>query len=239
MLYTIACCQIGIFALFYFLEISHPATHRPAPKHFNYWWTALNIFSVFWTQLALYAWIDIDAIGYRPEGHPALLGMALYVVYSFINYWAHRIKHSNRFLWHTIHKLHHSPSNMVSKLAFYRHPFEILFNTFVIFIFGKLLFNLPYEVVGVVLLIEGSLECFHHSNIKTPKKLLWIRFFIQTPEMHLVHHEYGKHRSNYAPFLWDTIFGTAEFPRHQIQQLGFKNSHTVIPFLFFTRNLDK
>ena len=35
----------------------------------------------------------------------------------------------------------------------------------------------------------------YHSNIKTPK---WFRYFIQTPELHSIHHQFGVHKYNFG-----------------------------------------
>lgn len=235
MLYTITLIQAAIFLFFLLVERLRPASDLPPPKHFDLWWLALNTFSMLWAQVAFFAWIDLDGVGLKLALSPIAQGFTLYILYSFINYWIHRFKHSNKFLWEKVHRLHHSPSNMVTKIAFYRHPLEIALNTLVIFIFGKVVFDISFEVMALVLTIEGSLECFHHSNIRTPPKLRWLGYIIQVPEMHLAHHEYGKHQSNYAPFLWDTIFGTRCTPRHKISQLGFKNSNNVAPYIFLKK----
>jgi sterol desaturase/sphingolipid hydroxylase (fatty acid hydroxylase superfamily) len=72
----------------------------------------------------------------------------------------------------------------------------------------------------VWLLKEGVIATYHHANINTPKKMRWISLFIQTPEMHLIHHQKGLHRYNYVTFLWDTVFKTARIPKNWDDELG-------------------
>ena len=70
-----------------------------------------------------------------------------------------------------------------------------------------------YPLLGCSL--EGALwfnffaatgEFFYHSNFKSPP---WLKYFIQTPELHSVHHELDVHRYNFADLpIWDRMFGT-------------------------------
>jgi sterol desaturase/sphingolipid hydroxylase (fatty acid hydroxylase superfamily) len=71
-------------------------------------------------------------------------------------------------------------------------------------------------------------ELFYHANIRTPH---WVTYFIQTPELHSVHHQLDVHHYNYADLpLWDRLFGTYRdadtfaarcgFPRNNERQLG-------------------
>jgi sterol desaturase/sphingolipid hydroxylase (fatty acid hydroxylase superfamily) len=49
-------------------------------------------------------------------------------------------------------------------------------------------------------------EYLYHGNLKTPA---WLRYLIQTPELHSIHHQYDVHAFNYGDIpLWDRMFGT-------------------------------
>lgn len=49
-------------------------------------------------------------------------------------------------------------------------------------------------------------EYFYHANVRTPR---WLRFIIQTPELHSIHHQYDVHSYNFGDIpLWDRLFGT-------------------------------
>ena len=49
-------------------------------------------------------------------------------------------------------------------------------------------------------------EYFYHANLRSPS---WLRFLIQTPELHSVHHQLDVHAHNYSDIpLWDRLFGT-------------------------------
>ncbi len=232
MLYTIAHIQIVIFCFFFLMERLFPHLNHPVPRLFTFWWCCIGLFALMWLRMVFFVWTDSPG-GYLTIGGPVIVeGCITYLFYSFGNYWFHRWKHSNPWLWRVIHCLHHSTSHMEAKLSFYRHPLEIMINTIYILLLGKVIFNISVEAIAIALMIEGALECFHHSNIKTPSRIKKLGYVIQLPEMHLVHHQYGLHKYNYSPFIWDTIFGTAYIPETWNKKLGFKNSFSVTHFLF-------
>lgn len=158
---------------------------------------------------------------------PLLQGFIGWLVGTFFFYWWHRLRHARGF-WVIFHQVHHSPSRIEAITAFYKHPIEILADS-------ALAAMILYLLLGCSL--EGALwfnffaavgEIFYHSNIRTPQ---WIRYFIQTPELHSIHHQLDVHRFNFADLpLWDRLFGTyrdAEqfsgqcgFPRHNERHLG-------------------
>lgn len=229
----IALIQITVFLFFFTLERLYPAFKHPVPPRFSGWWISLGLFALVWLRGLLYIWADIPASLFEFDLPIVAEGFIFYIVYSLGNYWVHRIKHSNRFLWHFVHKFHHSTSQMETRVAFYRHPTEIFVNTVYIIILGKMVLGVSPEALVIALAIEGSLESFHHANIHIPRKLYWVGHVFQLPGMHLVHHQYGLHRFNYAPFLWDWVFNTLEIPEHWDKRLGFSNSEKIGAFFLF------
>ncbi len=235
MLSLIAAVQIFVFCSFFFAERVFPNRNHPIPKRFTLWWLCLGLFGLMWLRLMLFIWPSLQD-GLITISAPTLVqGFIFYLVYSFGNYWFHRWKHRNSFLWNYFHKLHHSTSHMETRIAFYRHPLEILINTLYLIILGKIVFSLSFEVIAIALAIEGCLEAFHHANIKIPEKFSRLGYLIQLPDMHLVHHEYGLHRYNYAPFLWDSVFGTVKIPKQWDKRLGFARSAQISEFFFFKK----
>jgi hypothetical protein len=74
--------------------------------------------------------------------------------------------------------------------AFYKHPVEIPTDS-------ALAAVIMYPLLGSSL--EGALwfnffaaagELFYHANIRTPH---WVKYFIQTPELHSIHHQLDVH----------------------------------------------
>ena len=130
--------------------------------------------------------------------------------------------------WVVFHQVHHSPARIEALTAFYKHPVEILTDS-------ALAAVIMYPLLGSSL--EGGLwfnffaaagELFYHANIRTPH---WVTYFIQTLELHSVHHQLDVHHYNYADLpLWDRLFGTYRdadtfaarcgFPRNNERQLG-------------------
>lgn len=226
MMYIIAFIQAIAFSIFIILERLYPARNLPRAKNFAAWFCIVNVFSIVWLRVVFIAWAELPE-GLVKMSFPVIYqGFIFYLIYSFCNYWIHRFKHMNPYLWRFIHRFHHSPSKMETMVAFFKHPFEVIFNTACIMFLGWLL-SAPLEAVAVALAVEGCLEVFHHSNIKTPRKLRWIGYIIQTPEMHLVHHQYGLHKYNYVAFLWDTVFGTARIPTDWSGKQGFRTSFDI------------
>ncbi|WP_460236951.1 sterol desaturase family protein [Aurantivibrio plasticivorans] len=236
MLYTIAIIQTTVFIFFFMLERLIPKHNHPIARGFTFWWAALGIFCLLWLRLVFFYWVDLPNGFLSLEAfNPVVQGFMFYVFYSFGNYWIHRWKHQNSILWRFVHHLHHSPSHMESRLAFYRHPLEVFFNTVYLIFLGKVIFNISPDVLAIALAIEGCLECFHHSNIQVPRWMRPLGYVIQLPGMHLVHHEYRLHKFNYAPFLWDCVFNTVKIPEMWDKQLGFSNSHDIKSELIFRK----
>jgi sterol desaturase/sphingolipid hydroxylase (fatty acid hydroxylase superfamily) len=157
-------------------------------------------------------------------GSPALQGFLAWVTGTFFFYWWHRLRHANGF-WQTFHQVHHSPARIEVITSFYKHPVEILSDS----ILGALVL---YPLCGVSL--EGAFwnnffaatgEYFYHANFKSPR---WLKYVIQTPELHSVHHELDVHRYNFADLpLWDRLFGT------------YKDAETFAPQCGFPRNNER
>lgn len=158
---------------------------------------------------------------------PVVEGFIGWFVGTFVFYWWHRIRHMDGF-WVLFHQVHHSPARIEAITSFYKHPVEILADS-------ALAAAILYPLLGSSL--EGALwfnffaatgEFFYHSNFKSPP---WLKYFIQTPELHSIHHELDVHHFNYGDLpIWDRLFGTYRdtdsfaaqcgFPRHNERKLA-------------------
>jgi sterol desaturase/sphingolipid hydroxylase (fatty acid hydroxylase superfamily) len=149
---------------------------------------------------------------------PALEGFIAYFVGTFVFYWWHRIRHLPGF-WRVFHQVHHSPSRIEILTSFYKHPIEIVVNSL---ISGALL----YPILGCSMLgtfwynfFAATGEYFYHGNLRTPG---WLRFFVQTPELHSIHHQLDVHAFNYSDLpVWDRLFGTYRDAREFAPRCGF------------------
>lgn len=149
---------------------------------------------------------------------PIIEGFIGWFIGTFVFYWWHRIRHKSGF-WNIFHQIHHSASRIEILTSFYKHPLEIFVNTFIIAL-------VLFPILGVSLLASfwfnlfaATGEYFYHANVKTPK---WLRYFIQTPELHSIHHQYNVHHYNYSDLpLWDRIFGTYKDATEFTNRCGF------------------
>jgi len=146
---------------------------------------------------------------------------------TFVFYWWHRLRHANGF-WQVFHQVHHSPTRIEVLTSFYKHPVEIASNT-------VLSASILYGLLGVSLwgaywfnFFAATAEYFYHANFRSPH---WLRYFIQTPELHSIHHQLDVHTYNFSDLpLWDRLFGTYKdttsfapacgFPRQNERYLG-------------------
>ncbi|MEM6927771.1 MAG: sterol desaturase family protein [Myxococcota bacterium] len=142
-----------------------------------------------------------------------------YLGVTLLWYWWHRARHEVPFLWRTLHQVHHSPTRLELLTTYYKHPLECVTN---VVLGGAALYGVlgltPGQAAAVTALC-GLAEFFYHWNVATPR---WLGWFIQRPESHCVHHEAGRHASNYADLpLWDWLFGTLENPVNDRAVCGF------------------
>jgi sterol desaturase/sphingolipid hydroxylase (fatty acid hydroxylase superfamily) len=138
-------------------------------------------------------------------GFPMAEGFVGWFLGTFVFYWWHRLRHQDGF-WRIFHQVHHSPARIEILTSFYKHPVEIFTNAM---ISGALLYLLlGCSVLGTFWynFFAATGEYFYHANLKTPG---WLRYLVQTPELHSIHHEYGVHAFNYGDIpIWDRMFGT-------------------------------
>lgn len=209
-------------AIFLVLERLFPG--RPLPPSEGWYTRALLINA---TQLAITlatAQLWISVLGERSTfrlSHwqmPFAEGFVGWFIGTFFFYWWHRLRHGKGF-WLVFHQIHHSPSRIEVVTSFYKHPVEILSD-------ALLSALVLYPLLGCSMagafwfnFFGATGEYFYHANIKTPR---WLRFFIQTPELHSIHHQYDLHRYNYGDIpLWDRLFGTYKDTMEFAPRCGF------------------
>jgi len=131
---------------------------------------------------------------------------AYFVVFSFFDYWAHRLYHS-RVFW-PLHRYHHAATNFSVINAERAHPAAVL---------GNFLINLPMALLGaspLVLLYVNALaygqSFLIHSRIDSDWG--WFgRWVLQSPNHHRLHHKLDISRAtgNFSMLpIWDHLFGT-------------------------------
>lgn len=202
---AVACC------LFYVVGAIKPRSDTRGSAKYFIDVAVLAGFAGLLITIAYYLWPMVPSLslsGIRFDGVSNLPGqiISFYLIYSFGNYWLHRLKH--RYLW-WIHELHHAPAHLDSTLTYFRHPYEMALNMVYLVFVGKIVTDTNFTVLLFALCIEGVLESFHHANIQLPRWCRPIGYIVQTPEMHIAHHKKGMHSGNYSPLsIWDTVFFT-------------------------------
>ncbi len=197
------------------------------------WWVRvllINLVQVAVVQLAGRYWekwlngASLLKLGSPDQlgGSPWLMGAIAYFIATFVFYWWHRWRHESDFLWLAFHQIHHSPRRIEVFTSFYKHPLEMVVNSVIGSLLVFSLLGLTLEGAAVYTCLTALGEFFYHTNIRTPR---WIGYVFQRPEMHRIHHEYGKHRGNYGDIVWwDMLFGTYSNPAEFKASCGFDRS---------------
>jgi sterol desaturase/sphingolipid hydroxylase (fatty acid hydroxylase superfamily) len=138
---------------------------------------------------------------------PLVLQIAIYFfVYTFFDYWTHRLDHS-RYFW-PLHRFHHSADEFCVLTAGREHPAAFTSAFFI---------NLPLGVLGAppaamlyVNVAVVALGFLIHSRIDSDWG--WIgRWVVQSPNSHRMHHklDMSSPTGHYALApIWDRLFGT-------------------------------
>lgn len=144
------------------------------------------------------------------DSHPLISYLLFIVILDFLNYWAHRLMHRSKRLWH-VHKFHHAATDMTMLTALRDHPLERAmvhgFNAVPTAMLG-----VPPEQYLVAQLLLQALGFLKHSNFDS--NWGWVgRWLIQSPRAHRLHHS-DRHEHfdyNFASIFqfWDVLFGTA------------------------------
>ena len=212
--------------MFLIWERVFPGRQLPNSKGWYFRSIAINLIQLGITLVTGKLWLAVlsggSLINLSNIGSPILQGFVGWFVGTFVFYWWHRLRHSNGF-WVTFHQIHHSASRIEILTSFYKHPLEIFINTFITSL-------ILFPILGCSLL--GSIwynlfaaigEYLYHANVKTPK---WLRYFVQTPELHSIHHELGVHKYNFSDIpIWDRIFGTYKDTIEFTSRCGFPNDN--------------
>ena len=146
-------------------------------------------------------------------------GLVAYVIATFVFYWWHRWRHEVDALWLGFHQIHHSPRRIEVITSFYKHPGEMVVNSIMGSLLVYTLLGLSPQAGAVYTACTALGEFFYHTNVTTPR---WVGFVFQRPEMHRIHHQYGRHKNNYGDIVWwDMLFGTYENPARFTATCGF------------------
>lgn len=148
---------------------------------------------------------------------------ALLISADLAKWLIHNLLHRVPALWE-FHKVHHSIVDMDWLGDWRFHWGEILvYNT--LLYAPSAVFGVAPEVGLAVGVADTLIGHFAHANLRW--RIGWLKYIINSPEMHLWHHnhpECGPVNRNFALTLsvWDWMFGTAHVPPHDPARLGFE-----------------
>src|SRR6266850_481214 len=194
--------------LFLVLERLYPGRLLPHSAGWHVRALAINVAQLGITLATGKVWLQIfgehSVLKLANWECPMAEGFVGWFIGTFLFYWWHRLRHQDGF-WRIFHQIHHSPARIEILTSFYKHPVEILTN-------AMLSAAVLYPLLGCSVLgtfwynfFAATGEYFYHANLKTPT---WLRYLIQTPELHSIHHQYEVHGFNYGDIpLWDRMFG--------------------------------
>jgi sterol desaturase/sphingolipid hydroxylase (fatty acid hydroxylase superfamily) len=160
-------------------------------------------------------------------------GLLAYFLATFVFYWWHRWRHEVDWLWRVFHQIHHSPRRLEVITSFYKHPLEMVVNSMLGSLLVYALLGLSPAAGGIYTLCTALGEFFYHTSVRTPH---WVGYVFQRPEMHRIHHQYGRHKNNYGDITWwDMAFGTYENPTEWLHTCGFDaaREEQLLPMLAF------
>lgn len=207
--------------IFLVWERANPGRSLPNSKGWYGRALLINLAQLGITLATARLWIelfDVSIFDLSSWNLPILEGFVGWLIGTFFFYWWHVLRHKKGF-WLVFHQIHHSPSRIETVTSFYKHPVEI-------FCDALLSALVLYPLLGCSMMgafwynfFAATGEYFYHANIRTPH---WLRFFIQTPELHSVHHEYDVHNYNFSDIpLWDRLFGTYKDTTEFADRCGF------------------
>ena len=211
-----------IFALVALFEIARPRRTLRFGRVAR-WRTGLFLVATSRAALWLLAWIiAIPAValwaGARGIGAFNAIELPLwaevlasFVLLDFAMWLQHLLTHKVPVLWR-LHKVHHADPDLDVSTAIRFHPGEIVFSVMWkvgwVIVLGV---SAPVIIAFELWLVANAI--FNHGNVGLPRSLdRFLRGFLVTPDMHLVHHSVlvPEQQSNYgfALTVWDRLFGT-------------------------------
>jgi len=222
----------GLAVLFIALERAWP--RLPNQRLFRPGWLSDAIYIVFNSRFAgvlagyvAVLWLQrLDAIfarGTLASWPWWAQFFTLLISIDFAKWSIHNLLHRTPWLWE-FHKVHHSIVDMDWMGDWRFHWGEILVYNTLLYAPTALL-GVRGEVALAVGVFDTLIGHFAHANLRW--RIGWLKYIINSPEMHLWHHNHpdcGPINRNFALTLsiWDWIFGTAYLPGHAPARLGFE-----------------
>lgn len=158
---------------------------------------------------ALALWSRSEPVSGAASAWPLPVQMAAALAWmEFSKYWAHRLHHEVKPLWH-LHALHHSSERLYWLNNFRFHPLNHLINA-TLSLLPLLLLGVPETALLGAMALTQPVLMLQHLNARLDSGCL-NRIF-STNELHRWHHSSRPEEANAnygsALVLWDQLFGT-------------------------------
>lgn len=226
MSFDIAILLAIVAAFFVFLGVEALAPsgrEMPAVRH----WRKIGI-AGFALTLVVFVGTPLLIVPLLPEqmtlidlsGWGAWAFVPVWMLTTFLGYWAHRVMHYFDVLWRAGHQLHHSVVRVDMGSAMIFHPVDAIVQQVLTGLLAAGVLGASAEAAGWAGLWGTLVAYYQHWNVRTPA---WTGWFIQRPEAHLLHHEKDVHARNFGDMpLWDRLFGTYGAPQDRPVEVGFE-----------------
>ena len=137
------------------------------------------------------------------------------IIFDFFHYWAHRLSHSNKFLY-KIHKEHHKHKYPTAITTFYQHPIDLIISNSIPALLSAYIVRLSLFQLSILSVYKTFVEIGGHTGkklyptcsfpqINALPKLLGIELY---SEDHDVHHTHVTCNYSKRFSIWDKIYGT-------------------------------
>jgi sterol desaturase/sphingolipid hydroxylase (fatty acid hydroxylase superfamily) len=205
---------------------------------------ALSVFNALWAKLGVTPLFNVSLAGFSASASQAvkvigwIVGPVIAVlVGDFFYYWFHRAQHTFRFLW-IFHSEHHAIREMSAWNSVHHISEEILRAPFIVIPMSLLIHVDPGFAPAIVWILLGIHGQYVHSHARLHFGPL--RYAIADNRFHRIHHSVEREHfnKNFGSFssVWDSLFGTAHFPKKdEWPQTGIDEhdeAKTVSEYLF-------
>jgi sterol desaturase/sphingolipid hydroxylase (fatty acid hydroxylase superfamily) len=163
--------------------------------------------------LLFFGWIGLEQLHTWVQGLPFIVALFLaFFSTDLFQYWAHRIFHSQVYLWR-FHSVHHSTRNMDWLAGSRTHFIDIFFTRAMTFI-PLYVLGFSQSVFNIYIIFIAIHAVLIHANTRINFGPL--KYIFTTPQYHHWHHcedpeHYGKNFASIFPFI-DMLFGTYYLP---------------------------
>lgn len=164
-------------------------------------------------------------------GNGLLNFVIYYILYSFLEYWSHRLFHTEPF-WH-LHRLHYSATSLNPLVMHRAHPANLFLDPLFRTALPIALVAAPGFALFALFIVTTFYQLLVHSN--APWDWGWFgKWVLISPKAHRLHHSakiehFGKNLSVLA--IWDHLFGTWYNGDVPVEELGLAenyNDHSLI-----------